>query len=168
LLARAYARLDHVEFGRRPTALMKQKGWTFVDLAARWGVSVFWMSKLVNQPHSRPPMYDDAFRGLPMRAETEVVREARHKRKHWEPRNAAWSAEEMFPAGRVFEAIDSKIVEEGTRMFVQEVSRAGKDVVIKFRLAEGDAAGEDFDVGMDLAQCHFADLGLDHIEDVQR
>jgi hypothetical protein len=149
-------------------SLMKEKGWTFVDLAARWGVSVYWMSRLVNQTRTRPPMYDDAFRGLPPRERVDVEREPRHNRK----RRAvapAWTPEQMFPVGRLFEAIDNKIVEEGTRMAVRAVAKAERGVTIEFRLTEGDAAGEEFKVDMSLAHCHLADLGLDLTgQEVQR
>lgn len=150
-------------------ALMKAKGWTFVDLAARWGVSVTWMSRLVNQPRSRPPMYDDAFRGLPQREATEVVREARHVRKRKAPERA-WTPEEMFPIGRLFEAIDNKVVEEGTRLVSRGVQRKAGTVFIKYFVQDGDAAGDEFELQMDAAQLHFADLGLDtaHKIDVQR
>lgn len=141
-------------------ALMKSKGWTFVDLAARWGVSVTWMSRLVNQPHSRPPMYDDAFRGLPQREATQVVREARHVRKR-KPRERAWTPEEMFPLGRLFEAIDNKIVEEGTRLISQGLCRRDGAVFIKYLVNDGDAAGDEFELKMNEAQAHFQDLGLD-------
>jgi len=142
-------------------ALMKQKGWSFVDLAARWGVSVTWMSRLVNQPQARPAMYDDAFRGLPQRQVAHVVREKRHIRKRKEaPR--AWSPEEMFPVGRLFEAIDSQVVEEGTRMVSQGVARRDGQVFIAYMLADGHAAGDEFELAMEDAQNHLADLGLDH------
>lgn len=142
-------------------ALVKEKGWTFVDLAARWGVSVTWMSRLVNQPHSRPIMYDDAFRGLPQREVATVVREPRHIRKRREaPR--AWSPEEMFPMERLFEAIDNKIVEEGTRLVAKGVSRREGAVFIKYFVVDGDAAGDTFELGMADAHRHLQDLGLDH------
>lgn len=141
-------------------ALMKAKGWTFVDLAARWCVSVTWMSRLVNQPHSRPPMYDDAFRGLPQREVASVVREPRHVRKR-KPAERAWSPEEMFPVGRLFEAIDNKVLEEGTRLVSHGVSRRDGAVYIKYLVNDGDAAGDEFELEMSAAQLHFADLGLD-------
>jgi hypothetical protein len=141
-------------------ALMKAKGWTFVDLAARWGVSVTWMSRLVNQPRSRPPMYDDAFRGLPQREVTDVVREARHVRKR-KPPERAWTPEEMFPQGRLFEAIDNKVVEEGTRLISQGIERRAGGVFIKYLVNDGDAAGDVFELEMVTAQAHLQDLGLD-------
>ncbi len=140
--------------------LMREKGWTFVDLAARWGLSVTWMSRLVNQPHTRPPMYDDAFRGLPVRANVNVVREPRHKRKRPEVERP-WTPEEMFPVGRVFTALDNKIVEEGTSLVSQGVERRDGIVFVKYLVSDGDAAGEAFDLHMDEAQLHFQDVGLD-------
>lgn len=141
--------------------LIKSKGWTFVELAARWGVSVTWMSRLVNQPHSRPPMYDDAFRGLPQRDVVHVVRERRHVRKR-KPSERAWTPDEMFPPGRLFEAIDSRIVEEGTRLVCQGVERKAGFVFVRYQIHEGDAAGDEFELQMQAAQLHLADLGLDH------
>ena len=141
-------------------ALIKQKGWTFVDVAARWGVSVTWMSRLVNQPLCRPPVYEDAFRGLPHRDGTQVVREARHERKR-KPGDRAWTPEEMFPIGRLFEAIDNKVVEEGTRLVCQGVERKAGTLFVNYQVHEGDAAGDEFELQMDAAQLHFADLGLD-------
>lgn len=144
-------------------ALLKAKGWSSVDLAARWGVSVTWMSRLVNHPHARPTMYDDAFRGLPQREVAQVVREPRHIRKRKEsPR--PWTAEEMFPTGRLFEAIDSKVVEEGVRLVSQAVRRREEGVYIRFLVADGAAAGDALELEMEAAQLHFADLGLDHAQ----
>lgn len=140
--------------------LIKGKGWTFVELAARWGVSVTWMSRLVNQPHSRPPMYDDAFRGLPERDVAHVVREPRHVRKR-KPPERAWTPDEMFPRGRLFESIDNKVVDEGTRLVCQGVERKAGTVFIKYQVHEGDAAGDEFELQMQAAQLHLADLGLD-------
>lgn len=141
-------------------ALIRAKGWTFVDLAARWGVSVTWMSRLVNQPHSRPPMYDDAFRGLPQREQEHVKREPRHIRKRKESQRA-WTPEEMFPPGRLFEALDNKVVEEGTRLISLGVQRRDGDVYVRYLLNEGEEGGEEIELPMEAAQLHFADLGLD-------
>ena len=79
--------------------LVRARGWTFVDLAARWEVSVTWMSRLVNSPRTRPLMYDDAFRGLPLRESVEVKRAPRHIRKR-KPAPKTWSPAEMFPRGQ--------------------------------------------------------------------
>ncbi|MNE89596.1 hypothetical protein D3C80_1870180 [compost metagenome] len=45
-------------------AVFKQRGWTGKALAARWGVSEAWISKIVNDPE-RTAHWDDAVRGLP-------------------------------------------------------------------------------------------------------
>ncbi len=137
--------------------IIRERGWTFVDLAARWGLSVTWMSRLVNRPHSRPAMYEDAFNGLPTRERVTVEREARHVRKR-RARNL-WTVQEMFPDRRLFEAIDSQVVDEGTQLFVHEVRGAGREAAICLRLAEhphDDNAELLLDV--DTAQRHFADL----------
>lgn len=140
--------------------LVRERGWTFVDLAARWEVSVTWMSRLVNSPHNRPVMYDDAFRGLPLRDSVEVKRAARHIRKR-KPTPKAWSPAEMFPPDRLFEAIDNNVVEEGTRLRCAGLIPAEPMPLVRFEVLSGDAAGDSFEVDMARAQCHLADLGLD-------
>ncbi len=45
-------------------SLIKQKGWTGRALAARWGKSGTWVSKIINNPE-RDLAWDDAIRGLP-------------------------------------------------------------------------------------------------------
>lgn len=67
----------------------------------------------------------------------------------------------MFPVGRLFEAIDNKVLEEGTRLVSQGVSRRDGAVYIKYLVNDGDAAGDEFELQMNAAQLHFADLGLD-------
>lgn len=141
--------------------LVRTRGWTFVDLAARWGISVTWMSRLVNQPHSRPLMYEDAFAGLPQRTAVAVSRESRHVRKRRVRKQ--WSVAEMFPRDRLFEATDSRVVDEGTILVVHEIQGQGRDnAKICFRLADApdDEEGE---IVLDVAaaQCHFADLCRD-------
>ena len=138
-------------------ALVRSKGWTFVDLAARWGLGVFYMSRLVNDPHGRPPMYDDAFRGLPQRETVRVARERRHQRR-LRPARAIWTPEQMFPLGRLFEAIDNRFVEEGTSLTVSGVTKRAGEVTVIFVYAE---ASEPIALSMELAQRHFADTGLD-------
>lgn len=137
--------------------IIRERGWTFVDLAARWGISVTWMSRLVNKPRSRPAMYEDAFSGLPTRERVTVEREARHVRKR--RARSAWTIQEMFPNLRLFEAIDSRVVDEGTQLFVYEVRGTGRDAEICFRLAEHphDDTGELL-LDVDTAHRHFADL----------
>jgi hypothetical protein len=149
--------------------LIRERGWSFVELAARWDVSVTWMSRLVNNPHSRPAVYDDAFRGLPRRETVEVQREPRHIRKR-KPAPRAWSLQEMFPCNRLFEAIDNKVVEEGTRLRCLGPVPTSTPPAVAFEVLNGEAAGDSFEVDMTAAQCHLADLGLDHHSDanVQR
>jgi hypothetical protein len=136
--------------------LVKERGWTFADLAARWGHSVFYMSRLVNQPHSRPPVYEDAFRGLPRRESTEVKREARHVRR--KKPSALWTKAQMFPEGRVFESLDNRYVEEGTRLAVKRIEVAGPTARVHFTLID---CGAPLDLDADVALQHFQDLGFD-------
>jgi hypothetical protein len=144
--------------------VVTSKGWKFADLAARWGISVFWMSKLVNDPVSRPPMYDDAFHGLPQWEPAMVVRESRHNRKRPQPK--LWTTEQMFPPGRLFVATDSRIVEEGTRLAVRSWSGSGDDVLVVFEILDGEATGDEFEIEMTAVHRHLQDIGLD--EDVTR
>jgi hypothetical protein len=67
----------------------------------------------------------------------------------------------MFPRGRLFEAIDNKVVEEGTRLGCMGLIQEGPLPLVRFQVLSGDATGESFDVEMGKAQCHLADLGLD-------
>lgn len=141
-------------------ALLKSKGWTITDVAARWGVSVFWMSKLVNQVHGRPPAYDDAFRGLPDRDGVSVQREARHNRKR-KAAPRAWTPAEMFPKGRLFQALDNKIVDEDTELAVISVLEEAGAVRVRFVVTQGESSGEELEIPMALAQCHLGDLARD-------
>lgn len=146
-------------------SLLKDRGWTFVDVAARWGVSVTWMSRLVNNPHDRAAMYDDAFRGLPLREAVVVVREERHKRKP--PKDDKWDLQRMYPKGRIFEAIDNKTAEEGTKLICLG-PRIGHDgITVSFRIHEGAAAGQVVHFTKGEADNHLADLGID-LPNVQR
>ena len=99
-------------------ALLRERGWLMLDLAARWKISPAWASKLINHPELRNAIHEDAFAGLPHRGQVEVQRQARHMRK---PRPKGWTLAQMFPVGRVFEALDSALMDEGTRMAVQGV-----------------------------------------------
>lgn len=47
-------------------AVIIGKGWTFKELAARWGISPVWMSNVARNP-LRASHYDDAVMGLPAR-----------------------------------------------------------------------------------------------------
>lgn len=47
-------------------SILKSKGWTQKDVAARWGISVVWLSNITqNKKGERSLQHDDAFRGLP-------------------------------------------------------------------------------------------------------
>ncbi|AXK38531.1 XRE family transcriptional regulator [Crenobacter cavernae] len=46
-------------------AEFKRRGWTGRALAARWGKSETWISKIASNPE-RDQHWDDAVRGLPM------------------------------------------------------------------------------------------------------
>lgn len=150
-------------------ALVQTKGWTFVDLAARWGISVTWMSRLVNQPSTRPIMYDDAFRGLPQREATTVIRETRHIRKR-KTGARPWTPLEMFPLGRVFEATDSRVVDEGTRWVVCAAEGVKEAFSVTFRSAEDlHDVDREFSLGLEEAQMHFADCCYEiELPNVQR
>ena len=45
-------------------AELKRKGWTFVELGERWGMSANWLAKVGGRA-DRPRYWDDAIRGLP-------------------------------------------------------------------------------------------------------
>lgn len=47
-------------------AVIKSKGWTYVELAARWGVTPEWIGVLSRNP-DRPAHYNDAVLALPSR-----------------------------------------------------------------------------------------------------
>jgi len=142
-------------------ALVREKGWTFVEIAARWGLAATYMSRLVNQPHTRPAMYDDAFRGLPQRTDVKVEREPRHFRR--KPKKATpWTVEQMFPVGRLFEALDSRLgPEEGSRLVVRQIEREGEGVSVRFTITSGESKGEELTLPMNLVQVHLQDIGLD-------
>ena len=107
-----------------------------MDVAARWGMSVAWMSRLVNDV-SRPARYNDAFAGLPDRATVTVHRSARHVRRHKggsqhgrttaELRAELAAAAALFAPPRLLVAIDSTYVEEGTTLVVSGTSQACLD-----------------------------------------
>lgn len=150
-------------------ALVRERGWSFADLAARWEVSVSWMSHLVNNPQERAPAYDDAFRGLPLRAVTHVVRQPRHvrRRKDAKKKPRLWTQDEMYPAGRIFEATDNKVVEEGTRLQCQGLVEREGMAYVQYLIIDGEATGDCIEVPPDAAACHLQDIGLD-VADVQR
>ena len=52
----------------------RRRGWTFRALAARWGKSETWVSKIANNPE-RDKHWDDAVNGLPA-ANTSAVFDA--------------------------------------------------------------------------------------------
>lgn len=56
------------------------KGWTYADLAFRWGVTPGWVSTIAADP-MRDFRYDDAVRGLPRlsRLELRQIQESRHR-----------------------------------------------------------------------------------------
>lgn len=126
-------------------AMMRAKGWSNIDLAAHWGHSVSYVSWLINNPHDRPRVYDDAFRGLMERSRVDVVREPRHKTK---PRpDKRWSVVDMYPVGRVFVTENSRLgPEEGTDLAVTGVRREGVRVFVQFEVLAGDAQGESLEV----------------------
>lgn len=144
--------------------LLRDRGWAAVDLAARWQISVTWMSRLVNRPQDRPAMYEDAFTGLPARQAVQVTREGRHNRARKRP---GWTLAQMFPKGRIFVAIDSAVVDEGTRLAVLDVAGQGDAAHVRFEFLEG---GEQAPLPVPAGQAalHFADLGLDKPESKEK
>jgi hypothetical protein len=132
-------------------AILKSKGWTNVDLAARWGHSETWISQLINDPHKRPPAYDDAILGLPHRKLVAVVRQARHGRRT-RKKNGFLSFEQTWPIGSIHEATDSRIVEEGTRLVL--IDRSGQTTLV-FNI---EGTGERLELSPEQAAFHFADV----------
>lgn len=59
----APARMTHEEFRNE----VLRRGWTYRALAARWEVTENWVSKIARNT-ARPQHWDDAVRGLPLRA----------------------------------------------------------------------------------------------------
>jgi hypothetical protein len=143
--------------------LLAERGWLMADVAARWEISITWMSRLVNNPHSRPKVYEDAFAGLPPRDAAVVHRQVRHNRRR-KPADL-WGPERMFPAGRIFEAIDNAVADEGTRLFVARVEGQGEQACVVFRLE-----GQPGELRLDLhaASVHLCDLGLDKSDTEKR
>jgi hypothetical protein len=117
---------------------------------------------LINNPHERPRIYEDAFRGLPDRRSVTVVLEDRHKKK---PRPKKWSVSDMYPRGRVFVAQNSRLgPEEGSEMAVIDVQRDGAVHLIRFEVLTGDAAGEVLEVPHGEHTDGLADTGQDRAE----
>lgn len=127
--------------------ILKERGWTSVELAARWKISVTWMSHLVNSPSARPPMFDDAIRGLPPRSETTVQRQARHIRKP-KPKKKF----EMFPIGRIFQAENGQFIEPETEVYVVDVRSDGQEILVQ--IVDSD---ETFTLTATQMASHFAD-----------
>lgn len=134
-----------------------------VDVAARWGVSVTWMSRLVND-RERSQHYDDAFTGLPQREVATVVREPRHVRKAGESKGGRSRVGqfELFPVGRVLVAEDNQHLEEGTRVVVSKSTagrlNAGTGVpLLTLRVTDSD---HELQLSQDEVVHRFADTGL--------
>lgn len=143
-------------------AMMKRKGWTNADLAAHWGHGVSYVSWLINNPHDRPRVYDDAFKGLQDRRAVEVVLEARHKKR---ARPKKWGVSDMYPVGRVFVTQNSRLgPEEGSEMAVVEVQRDGANHIVRFEVLSGDAEGEIVDVPHGEDADSLSDTGQDRSE----
>lgn len=146
-------------------ALLKERGWSMVDLAARWEISSAWLSTLINKTEGdrRPKMYEDAFRGLPPRSSVTVVRQARHIRKPPKRKARLWSFDEMFPRGRLFQATNSQIADEGTRFVVIETRTAGLERSVLMQVVDEDdqLQGDPFEVPLEQATAHLDDLCTD-------
>jgi len=142
---------------RQVKALLREKGWKAVDLAAHWGYSISYVSWLVNHPLDRSKLFEDALRGLLPRSEVEVKREDRHIPK---PRDKAWQPEEMYPDGRVFITLDSRLgPEEGTELVVVGRIRRADGLAVQFRVLSGDATGDLFEVRHGPEADHLHDTG---------
>jgi hypothetical protein len=127
-------------------ALLRGKGWTNATLAAHWGLSLTYITMLVNKPNDRQRVYEDAFQGLPRRDQVVVMLEPRHRRKR-KPKPTKWSMEQMYPPRRVFIATDSTLgPEEGTEMAVISGAGDSDDYVVTFELLTGDAAGDEIEL----------------------
>lgn len=144
-------------------ALLKDRGWSNVDLAAHWDISSAWLSTMVNRADLRPKMYDDAFRGLLPRSNVTVVRQARHIRKPPKRKDRLWSFGEMFPRGRLFELIDNQLGDEGTRFVVAGTRIDGDKHVVLMQVVDDDDQVQDspFEVSREQAVEHLCDLGID-------
>lgn len=141
-------------------AMMRAKGWTNAQLAAHWGHSVSYVSWLINNPHERPRVYEDAFRGLLERAAVDVVLEARHKPK---PRPRKWGVPEMYPLGRVFITQDSRLgPEEGSELVVRQVAKDGPAWRVEFEVLGGEGAGERISLEHGPSIDRLSDTGRQH------
>lgn len=151
--------------------LLAAKGWKSVDLAARWNMSITWLSKLINA-EDRAPHWDDAFRGLPDRHTVGVTRKARHIRNR-KTTGLIARGDALFPNNRILVAIDNTFVEEGTRLFVVSTTKlkrkalAGADrrntetASPMVMLSVIDDSSNVFTLDQDIIALHFADIGLD-------
>lgn len=121
--------------------LMKERGWTNIQLAGHWGLALNYVSWLINHPLDRPRVYDDAFRGLLPRDQVEVTLEGRHRRPQWTPRTQATEA--MFPPGARYITENSTLgLDEGTELEVVSMRRGAKGVQVTFRIASGEGEGD--------------------------
>lgn len=144
---------------------LRSKGWTNVDLAAHWGHSVSYVSWLVNNPHERPRVYEDAFRGLQDRGAVPVVREPRHTPK---PRLKKWAVGEMYPVGRVFVTQDNRLgPEEGTDLAVVQVAKDGDTYLVTFEVLSGEVAGDTLELRHGPETDSLADTGQDRGQRLQ-
>jgi hypothetical protein len=150
--------------GREVRAVMRSKGWSNIDLAAHWGHSVSYISWLVHNPHERPRVYDDAFRGLLERSKVEVVLEARHKTKP-RPEKKRWTVIDMYPVGRIFVTQDSRLgPEEGTDLAVTSVRTEGGHFHVQFEVLAGDAQGDFIEIEHGPDADSLSDTGLDRTQ----
>jgi hypothetical protein len=58
-------------------AVVKTRGWTFAEVAQRWGVTPERVSQIANQPDKRAPHWEDALFGLPHKRAAERTRQQR-------------------------------------------------------------------------------------------
>lgn len=151
-------------------SLLRRLGWRNADLAARWGHSTSYISWLVNRPGERPPVYRDAFRGLPERSAVEVRLQPRHLPK---PRRKRWGPRKMYPLDRVFVVLDSRLgPEEGTELAVRSVTRrAGQtaaEFVVTFEVLGGPSPAEQMSLVHGQQTDLLADTGMSKAERLER
>ena len=141
-------------------ALLVKTGWSSVDVAVYWGLSVTYLSGVINS-RERGEKYNCAFRGLPQRGEVALVRKARHIR-HSKSKKTV----ELNPKGRVLEALCSRYIEEGLRVVVvgSNFGTLPKPTCITVHLRQietEDANGFEFELPNDEVTLRFGDTGID-------
>lgn len=115
-------------------AVVAAKGWTYRELATRWGVSSVWISNVARNPE-RAAHYDDAVLGLPSRRHLRRNEKRRQAlvdalvRKHAgeRPTTGAYRYHGALSVGSIVTAAEEvgSIAEEGMRGIVFQVEDHG-------------------------------------------